>query len=201
MRVLKKFLLWRLGLVPPETQTTEAERACLARYAAGKSRLAEIGVYQAVTTCCLRQAMAPDGVLLAIDPFPPGRLRFSYDRIIAHREAAKIANGQVRWLRKTGEDAAKDPLVARLGGIDFVFIDGDHSYEALRADWEGWSPWIVPGGIVALHDSRSSSTLNIENAGSVQFTRAVILHDVRFEVVESVDTLTVLQRKPGIGSD
>jgi hypothetical protein len=195
MRVLKKFLLWQIGLVAPETQTSEAERACLARHAAGRKRLAEIGVYHAVTTCRLRRAMAPDAVLLAVDPFPPGRLRFSYDRIIAHREAARVANGQIRWLRKTGQEAAHDPLVAQLGGVEFLFIDGDHSYEGLRGDWEGWSPWIAPGGVVALHDSRSTPTVNIDSAGSVRFTQDVILHDARFEVVETVDTLTVLRRK------
>jgi hypothetical protein len=196
MRVLKKFLLWQIGLVAPETQTSEAERACLARHAAGRKRLAEIGVYHAVTTCRLRRAMAPDGILLAVDPFPPGRLRFSYDRIIAHREAGRVANGQIRWLRQTGQEAAHDPVVAQLGGIEFLFIDGDHSYEGLRGDWEGWSPWIVPGGVVALHDSRSTPTLDIDSAGSVRFTQDVILHDARFEVVETVDTLTVLRRKP-----
>jgi predicted O-methyltransferase YrrM len=195
MRVLKHFLLWNLGLAKPQTQTTEAERACLARQAAGKKRLAEIGVYQAVTTCRLRQVMAPDGVLLAVDPFAPGRLGFSYDRVIARDEAGRISNGQVRWLRMTGKEAARDPLVGELGGVDFLFIDGDHSYDGLREDWEGWSPRVVPGGIVALHDSRSYDGHDIESAGSVQFTRKVILHDPRFAVVQTVDSLTVLQRK------
>src|SRR5947209_13385906 len=132
MRVLGKFLLWQVGLLPPETQTTEAERLCLERHASGKKKLAEIGVYHAVTTRRLRQAMAPDGTLLAIDPFPPGRLKFSYDKIIAHREANKVKKGRLIWMRKTGELAARDPIVGQLGGIDFLFIDGDHSYGALR---------------------------------------------------------------------
>jgi predicted O-methyltransferase YrrM len=195
MRVLKKFLLWQIGLAPAETQTTDAERDCIARHAGGKKRLAEIGVYHAVTTRRLRQAMAADGVLLAIDPFPPGRLRFSYDRVIAHREAGKVPNGRLSWLRKTGKDAARDPEVAALGGVDFVFIDGDHSYDGLREDWEGWSPWVAPGGIVALHDSRSTPAKNIDSAGSVAFTRDVILKDPRFEVAETVDSLTVLRRR------
>jgi predicted O-methyltransferase YrrM len=195
MRVLKQFLLWTIGLAKPQTQTTEAERACLARYAAGKKRLAEIGVYQAVTTCRLRQAMAPDGVLLAVDPFAAGRLGFSYDRVIARGEARRVPNGQVRWLRMTGKEAARDKAVDELGGIDFIFIDGDHSYDGLREDWEAWSRRVVSGGIVALHDSRSYDGHDIETAGSVKFTREVILHDARFAVVQTVDSLTVLQRR------
>jgi predicted O-methyltransferase YrrM len=199
MRVLKQFLLWKIGLARPQTQTTEAERACLARHAAGKKRLAEIGVYQAVTTCRLRQAMAPDGVLLAVDPFAPGRLGFSYDRLIARGEAGRIPNGQVRWLRMTGKEAARDPSVDELGGIDFIFIDGDHTYDGLRCDWEGWRPRVVPGGIVALHDSRSYNGHDIESAGSVKFTREVILRDPGFAVLETVDSLTVLQKREGTG--
>jgi predicted O-methyltransferase YrrM len=199
MRVLRQFLLWKIGMAEPQTQTTEAERACIARHAAGKKRLAEIGVYQAVTTCRLRQAMAPDGVLLAVDPFAPGRLGFSYDRLIARGEAARIPNGQVRWLRMTGKEAARDRSVDELGGIDFIFIDGNHSYEGLREDWESWRPRVVPGGIVALHDSRSYNGRDIESAGSVKFTRDVILRDPGFAVLETVDSLTVLQKREGIG--
>jgi predicted O-methyltransferase YrrM len=157
--------------------------------------LAEIGVWHGVTTCRLRAAMAPDGVLLAIDPYPVGRLGFSAQQAIARREVERIANGQVRWLRKTGVQAACDPAVVELGSVDFVFIDGDHSYEGLRGDWEGWSGLVAPGGVVALHDSISSRTRQIEDAGSARFTREVIRHDPRFETAEVVDSLTVLRRR------
>ena len=36
--------------------------------------------------------------------------------------------------------------------IDFVFIDGDHSYDACRADIEAWTPFVKPGGVIAFHD-------------------------------------------------
>ena len=62
-------------------------------------------------------------------------------------------------------------------------------------DWEAWSGLIPPGGVVALHDSCASAARPIEEAGSVRYTRDVILHDPRFERVEVVDTLTVLTRK------
>jgi predicted O-methyltransferase YrrM len=184
-----------IGLAEPQTQTTPEERDCLACYAAGKRRLAEIGVYQAVTTCRLRQAMAPDGVLLAVDPFPPSRLGFSYDRWIAWGEVRRIRNGSVRWLRMTGRQAAHDQALHKLGGVDFIFIDGDHSYNGIREDWEGWSPRVVPGGIIALHDSRSYEGHDIDSAGSVKFTRDVIVNDPRFKVVETVHSLTALERR------
>lgn len=196
MRVLPHLLLWRLGLARAETQTTAAERDCLAERAAGGHCVAEIGVWHGVTTRHLRAAMAPDGVLFAIDPFPRGRLGFSAQRYIAQREVARVANGSVRWIRTTGTEAGR--AHAAMGGlpVDFVFIDSDHSYEGLRGDWEAWRGLVAPGGIVALHDSRSTPERNIDDAGSVRYTREVILKDPLFLFVEAADSLTVLRRIP-----
>lgn len=37
-------------------------------------------------------------------------------------------------------------------GIDFLFIDGDHSYEAVKKDWELYEPMVNKGGFVVFHD-------------------------------------------------
>lgn len=66
---LRWYVYYRLGLKPAHTQTSAAEQACLQRHAQGKRRLAEIGVYHGANTLRFRQVMAPDGVLLAIDPY------------------------------------------------------------------------------------------------------------------------------------
>jgi predicted O-methyltransferase YrrM len=195
MKVLSHFVLWRLGLAGAETQTTHAERDCLVRHASGRKRLAEIGVWHGVTTCRLRQAMAPDATLFAIDPYPRGRLGFSMQLVIAHREVFRTSNGSVQWVRKTGAAAAKALSGAKT--FDFVFIDADHTYEGLQADWTGWSPLLEIAGVIALHDSRSTQQRPIDDAGSVGFTREVVLKDQRFEVIDTVDSLTVLRRKSG----
>lgn len=36
--------------------------------------------------------------------------------------------------------------------FDFLFIDADHSYDSVRADWDNYSPMVREGGLVALHD-------------------------------------------------
>ena len=36
--------------------------------------------------------------------------------------------------------------------LDFMFIDGNHTYEFVKSDFERFSPFIKKGGIVAFHD-------------------------------------------------
>ena len=36
--------------------------------------------------------------------------------------------------------------------IDFLFIDGDHTYEGVKRDWEIYSPLVKKGGVVMFHD-------------------------------------------------
>ena len=36
--------------------------------------------------------------------------------------------------------------------IDVLFIDGDHTYDGARADFERYAPLVRPGGLIAFHD-------------------------------------------------
>ncbi len=40
--------------------------------------------------------------------------------------------------------------------LEVLFIDGDHSYEGARADFDRWSAFVRPGGHVLLHDAVDS---------------------------------------------
>lgn len=42
----------------------------------------------------------------------------------------------------------------QLSPIDFLFLDGDHSYAGCRQDWADYIPLMSPNGIVAIHDVR-----------------------------------------------
>jgi predicted O-methyltransferase YrrM len=48
--------------------------------------------------------------------------------------------------------AAAQTLAAKRGTIDFIFIDGDHSYDACKADIVAWAPYVKRGGVIAFHD-------------------------------------------------
>jgi hypothetical protein len=65
----------------------------------------------------------------------------------------------------------------------------------LKATWEAWSPLMTPGGTYVLANSRSSDAKRLDEAGSVVCTREVIMRDPRFRLLETVDALTILERR------
>ena len=55
-------------------------------------------------------------------------------------------NSQIKTTRDKVEDILKDRK------IDFLFIDGDHSYKGVQKDFELYLPLMKKGGIIAFHD-------------------------------------------------
>jgi predicted O-methyltransferase YrrM len=185
---LAYWVLHLAGLRPAASQVSAGERACLARHAAGCRSLVELGVMHGATTRLLCEVMAADGVVTAVDPFPPGRLGVSFELAIASREVSRARRGQVRFDRRRSHEAVEhwnEP-------IDFLVIDADHSWHGIERDWRGWTAFVAPGGIVALHDSRAVPGRPAYD--SARFTTDVVLHDDRFSFIEAVDTLTVVRR-------
>lgn len=188
------YISYLLALQPALTQTTSAESKYLSRYAKDKKCLVEIGVWHGVNTRKIREVMDAQGCLYAIDPFEPGKFGISWQKLIAHSEASQPKNGKVIWLENFSNKAIEQFKQIETKPIDFMFIDGDHSYEGIKTDWMLWSPLIEIGGIVALHDSRSYEGRNIDYVGATQYTQHVILKDERFQEINHCDSLTIVQR-------
>ena len=73
--------------------------------------------------------------------------------------------------------------------IGLLWIDGDHSYEMVKQDFEKWSPFVVEGGIIALHDSTH------EELGPYIVVKQA-LSSAEYENVEVVDRITILRKLP-----
>ena len=72
-----------------------------------------------------------------------------------------------------------------------MFIDGGHGAEPAHRDYEGWSPHVLPGGLLAIHDVFE----NPADGGRPPFEiwrRA--LADGCFRELAAVGSLRVLQR-------
>lgn len=115
---------------------------------------AEIGVYKGAFT----EKFCKAGLkMFAIDPWhsydgsgrtqrDQNRQNFLHDH--TQRTLAPYQNN-CTIIRKTSMDAVK---MFRDRSLDFVYIDGDHSFRAFAADIQEWTWKVRIGGIVAGHD-------------------------------------------------
>ena len=187
-----RYPLFLLGLWKAHSQTSQAERECLARHAKDKRCAVQIGTYQGVDAAIILQQLSSGGILYCLDHHQPGTLEFDWDYRIAKRSLKPVGGRRVQFVPLTGAAAVPRWDIP----IDFLFIYGDHSWKGIDADWRLFSPKIVPEGIVPLHGTQAPSwDPGRRNLASVSYMAKVISNDPRFEVLEIVDSLTVLQRR------
>lgn len=58
-----------------------------------------------------------------------------------------------RFIKTTSEDAFYNFFIREEIKLDFIFIDGDHSYEGVKKDFELYSTILTDNGIIVLHDT------------------------------------------------
>lgn len=58
-----------------------------------------------------------------------------------------------RFIKSTSEEAYYDFFVRQDIKIDFLFIDGNHSYEGVKLDFDLYSTILSDNGIVIIHDT------------------------------------------------
>jgi predicted O-methyltransferase YrrM len=143
------------GLIPPRTMHSPEEAALLAELASGQRTVVEIGVYEGSSALVLCRSMPADADLHLIDPFvdesgwalPDG---WGASAKATRRVVARAGGPRVHWHVARSQDVGREWSDA----VDVVFIDGDHSPEGVREDWEVWHPHVREGGFVAFHDAR-----------------------------------------------
>jgi predicted O-methyltransferase YrrM len=178
-----------LGLRPAMAQSSEAEGELLERAAQGARTIVEIGVAEGGSAYHLRRAMHPDGDLHLIDPYPK-RYGMNMSSRIAKRLVEKVPHGHVHWHVTTSDDA----LGAWTEPIDFLFIDGDHAYDAVRRDFEGWSPHVRDTGTIAFHDALLDAAWMNESFGSARYVAELRGAGGPWAFAEGVDSLALFRR-------
>ncbi len=67
---------------------------------------------------------------------------------------ADVAGAELHLLQGMSQDPAIVEQAFELGPYEFIFIDGDHTYGSVRADWENYREMVAPGGVFAFHDTQ-----------------------------------------------
>jgi predicted O-methyltransferase YrrM len=185
-----------LGLRPVMAQHTREEDELLRQAAAGRRCIVEIGVAEGASAAALRSTMALDGTLHLIDPFHLSRWKpINGMKRTARRAVGTAPRGRVVWIEKFSDDA--------IGGwnapIDLLFVDGDHQEEAVARDWKNWSQFVVPGGLVVLHDARVfEGGWTTRDWGSVRLVNQLFRNGGTpgWRIVRETHSMVVVERVP-----
>jgi len=101
---------------------------------------------------CLAQH---DATIVSID-LPGGKFGGGYSERRASLYRRFAGKGQkLHLLRENSHAVSTCEKARRLfngNPVDLLFIDGDHSYEGVKADWEMYSTLVRPGGMIVFHD-------------------------------------------------
>lgn len=110
----------------------------------------EIGVSIGVNAECILKNLDIERLYL-VDPYDSGWRRLGKKAACWEEEAHKRLDKhgkKIVWIKSTAFEAA--PKIPR--HLDFVYIDGDHSYEAVKKDIAFYYPKVRMGGVFGGHD-------------------------------------------------
>jgi predicted O-methyltransferase YrrM len=115
----------------------------------------EIGTHRGGTLYLWTHLAQPNATLISID-LPGGKFGGGYSpfRVPIYRRFARDQQ-QLHLLRADSHSPSTlDETKRLLAGcpIDFLFLDGDHTYAGVTQDWEMYSPLVRPGGLIVFHD-------------------------------------------------
>jgi cephalosporin hydroxylase len=115
----------------------------------------EIGTAGGGTLFLLTRVAAPDALLLSID-LRRGQFGGGYAawRGRLYRSFAQETQRVELVAGDSHQPATREQVRRLLAGeaLDLLFVDGDHTLEGVKRDYDDYAPLLRPGGLVAFHD-------------------------------------------------
>ncbi len=150
----RRSLFALLGLRPVYAEHSAADEAILRRLAKDAEVIVEIGTAEGASALAMREAMPPTARLWCVDPYVSRIPGLSPREQVAHRLLRSSSNGTVTWVKNFSVDAAR---VWSGPKIDLLYVDGDHRFEAVRADWIAWRPHLSARAVVVFDDAAGAA--------------------------------------------
>jgi predicted O-methyltransferase YrrM len=118
-------------------------------------RVVEIGTANGGSLFLFTRVAAEDARIISVD-LPGGAFGGSenewkhpiWESFVTNRQAMRVVRADshsASTLERVKRELRREP-------IDFLMIDGDHTYAGVKRDFEMYSPLVRKGGIVAFHD-------------------------------------------------
>ncbi len=164
----------------------------------GGATIAEIGRFKGGSTLLIAAAMHPQAELYSYDIHVPLEASFT---------GADLDRSLAGALRRYGLEERVHLVVADSrtvepppGHCDLVLVDGDHSYEGVRADWEHWRGFVAPGGHVLFHDAVDHGGYGAFCPGVVQLVAEIGRTDGEFERLPGAGSIARFARRQAAAS-
>jgi autotransporter strand-loop-strand O-heptosyltransferase len=142
----------------------------------------EIGTDQGGTFAIWSKISDSDGTRVSID-LPHGQFgRSDYDAK-TRNEYLKSLGSDVHMLEGDSHcQCMKTDLICILGDrkVDFLFIDGDHTYRGVKQDYHMYKEFVKPGGWIAFHDIKDTEFHRNANCRVDQLWNELIGNKIEF---------------------
>ena len=124
----------------------------------------EIGSWQGKSSVVLGKGLKDKegAVLYCVDPFNGAgdqpsaedyrRRQQEAGPVLRERFANNLDRNGVRELVEVLQGYSCDVVKSFERPIDLLFIDGNHDYDSVLADFRDWTPMVVQGGLICMHD-------------------------------------------------
>jgi MMP 1-O-methyltransferase len=195
------------GFMPPDEGDALWVAAVDAAASVPSAPMLELGSYCGRSTIWLGDAAESAGrVLFAVDHHRGSEENQAgwdhHDTDVVDERTSKMDT--LPFFRRAIHDADLEATVVAVVGtspivastwttpLSLVFIDGGHGEEPARLDYEGWTPHVAVGGILAIHDVFPDPADGGRPPYEQIFRPA--LESGRFQLVSSTGSLRVLRR-------
>lgn len=155
--------------------------------------IVEIGSYMGKSTCYL--ASGSNGAMVyAIDLWDLGNYKERYKKPETFRAFTKqIADMGLTQKITVIKGNSIEVAGAWNKPIGLLFIDANHEFEFVKADYEAWHKFVVPGGYIAFHDYKNPDYPSVVGVG--RFIDDVIKYSFLWDFEGLYHSLYVMRRK------
>ena len=121
------------------------------------ARALEIGTARGGTLFFLTRLASPHATIVSVD-LPGGKFVGNYNYTARRKWIYQhFARRQQQLVAIQGDSHSTETLqmvksALEHQSLDYLFIDGDHTYEGVKKDFEMYSALVRKGGLIALHD-------------------------------------------------
>lgn len=166
----------------------------LARNVPSGAAVAEIGRFKGGSTLLLASALPAGAELWSYDLHVALRADMSGPELDAELTGALERYGlRDRVHLVVGDSRVVEPP-PRAPAL--VFVDGDHSYEGARADYERWSGLLAPGGHLLFHDAVDAGGYGNHYPGIARLVEEIERDDRSLERQPDAGSIAHFTRRP-----